>query len=215
MTRTFDELIDDDPAWADVAAAIADPAARTPHVLPPGPAAARCNLLDLQVSTRSTLGAVVLETGGLLFERGRLRVLGSSGGEAVRDVLAWNRSAQGIETVRDLPFLLVADDAFGGFFALNATGVAGAEPGSICYAGPEDLDWDPLGIGYTAFLDWCFTGDLAGFYGDLWHLEDAHDVPTGSALSFYPFLWSSPDARAADVDRRVVPIGELYGVRFG
>src|SRR2546421_174107 len=69
------ELVDQ-PAWDEVAAAIA--AAPYPvGVLPADAARARACLAALGITARSWLGAIVTNTGGLLVDHGWLRVLGS------------------------------------------------------------------------------------------------------------------------------------------
>lgn len=47
------------------------------EILPRDPAAAEAELVKTQVTTRSVMGAVVYETGGILIDRGWLRILGS------------------------------------------------------------------------------------------------------------------------------------------
>ncbi|BCB22319.1 DUF2625 family protein [Bosea sp. ANAM02] len=79
-------------------------------------------LLRLQVTTRSVLGAVGYETGGILVDAGRIRVLG--GGE--RSLLTVNKAIDGF---RDAVF--VADDVLGGIFALNGGGFGPADLGQI------------------------------------------------------------------------------------
>ncbi len=71
-------------------------AANPVEVLPAERSRGEATLLGLQVTDRSPLGAVALETGGILFDRGWLRVLGS-GGERMRGtLLSWN----GMGTIR-------------------------------------------------------------------------------------------------------------------
>ena len=76
--KTLDELIDRaDPAWPLVREWIA--AATNPvEVLPPPEEDSRRQaLLAAQVTTRSPMGAIIFETGGLLVDHGWLRILGS------------------------------------------------------------------------------------------------------------------------------------------
>src|SRR2546423_5653006 len=66
----------DQPAWDEVAAAIA--AAPYPiRVLPADAARARACQAALGITAQSWLGAIVTNTGGLLVDHGWLRVLGS------------------------------------------------------------------------------------------------------------------------------------------
>ncbi|WP_198680384.1 DUF2625 family protein [Lentzea terrae] len=77
--RSIVELVDvDDPGWPVVTEALAE----VDHVvLPPDSEACRATLLQLQVTARSLLGAVTLNSGGLLLHHGWLRVYGGSGAE--------------------------------------------------------------------------------------------------------------------------------------
>src|SRR5512139_473442 len=71
-------------AWTEVSAAVT--AAPYPvDVLPADPARAEACLAALGISTRSWLGAVVANTGGLLVDHGWLRVLGG-GHDGLPDV---------------------------------------------------------------------------------------------------------------------------------
>ena len=37
----------------------------------------------------------------------------------------------------------------------------------IYYLPPDNLDWEPLEIGYSAFFEWSLSENLADFYQDL------------------------------------------------
>src|SRR5260221_1530380 len=69
-------------------------------------------LLQTQVTTRSTMGAIAYETGGILIDGGWLRLPGSGHPNISRTLSGWNEG-------RSTGFYLVADDAVGGFFAIN------------------------------------------------------------------------------------------------
>lgn len=115
--QSLEELIHrDDPAWPLVQEWIAK-ATRPVEVLPPS-ADAGASLVALQVTTRSPMGAIVLETGGILVDHGWIRILGSGHPRLPRSLPGWN-AACGPGTSDMPPFLRVADDAIGGFFALN------------------------------------------------------------------------------------------------
>src|SRR5215467_6693496 len=86
--------------------------AEVPCVLLPPSAQRQEVLLSVQVTTHSTLGELAYETGGLLIEYGWLRLLGSGHERLRRTLPSWNEG-------RSEGFYLVADDAAGGFFAIN------------------------------------------------------------------------------------------------
>lgn len=71
-------------------------------------------------------------TGGILVDGGWLRMLGSGHPKLTRNIAMWNNG-------RSNGFCLVADDAVGGFFALNG-GAFGDDLGSVYYLAPETLD---------------------------------------------------------------------------
>lgn len=125
--RPLAELVDTaDSAWPLVQDWIAH--ARNPvEVLPVADRRqAGQALLGTQVTTRSPMGAVVYESGGLLIDHGWLRVLGSGHPRLSRSLPAWNEG-------RSAGFLLIADDVLGGFFALNG-GALGPDAGQVYYS---------------------------------------------------------------------------------
>lgn len=68
----------------------------------------------------------------------------------------WNKGKSFNEFGERPPFLLIADDAVGGFFALNG-GQLGKDPGKVYYLSPDNLQWESLNISYSDFLDFCFN----------------------------------------------------------
>ncbi|WP_255265037.1 DUF2625 domain-containing protein [Comamonas testosteroni] len=161
-------------------------------------------LLALQVTTRSPLGAVAHGTGGILVDGGWLRMLGCGHARLTRDIASWNRG-------RSSGFLLIADDAVGGFFAING-GALGEDLGAVHYLAPDTWAWESLGIGHTAFMQWAFTERLRDFYRDLrwegWETEVA-DMGNDACLSFYPFLFTEQGSVRSS-SRKPVPAAEHY-----
>src|SRR5689334_17854253 len=102
------------------------------------------------------MGAVVYETGGILIDNGWLRVLGSGHDRLTRTMPRWNEG-------RADGFYLVADDAVGGFFAING-GALGPDAKNLYYFAPDSLEWEPLNFGYSTFLQWACAGPLEKFY---------------------------------------------------
>jgi hypothetical protein len=76
-------------------------------------------------------------------------MLGSGHPRLTRDLAAWNRA-------RSSGFLLIADDAVGGFFAING-GALGEDLGAVHYLAPDTWAWESLEMGHTAFVQWAFT----------------------------------------------------------
>src|SRR5438105_2276535 len=89
--RQLEDLLDqNDPAWPLVQEWIRS-ANHPVEVLPPSEPQRGEALVQLQVTTRSPMGAVVYETGGLLIDDGWLRLLGSGHERLPRSLPAWNR----------------------------------------------------------------------------------------------------------------------------
>ena len=107
--RTLEELIDrDEPAMPQVQKWLGE-SSRPFELLEPSKASSDV-LVGLQVTTRSPIGAIAHETGGILIDHGWLRILGSGHPKLSRNIVDWNVG-------RSDGHLLVADDAVGGFFS--------------------------------------------------------------------------------------------------
>jgi hypothetical protein len=161
-------------------------------------------LLNLQVTTRSPLGAVAHETGGILIQEGWLRILGSGNPSIPRRIDRWNQG-------RSSGYLLVADDAVGGFFALNG-GAFGDDLGQVYYLAPDDLDWLALDVGYSEFLQAMLSGRIDSFYKDLrwdgWK-DDLQALTPDSSFIFYPFLWTR-EGSIGTASRSTAPVSDVF-----
>jgi Protein of unknown function DUF2625 len=205
--RTLDELIDNsDPALPLVRQWLAE-AKRPCELLPPSENRGRV-LVGLQVTTRSPMGAIAYESGGLLVDHGWLRILGAGHPKLPRSIVEWNVD-------RSSAYLLVADDVVGGFFAING-GKLGDDPGLMYYWAPDSLKWERLGIGYTDFIQWAVSDRLTAFYRDLrwedWESE-VQSVSADECFSFYPFLWTR-EGSVESSSRRLVPVGQQFALNI-
>lgn len=215
--KTLQELINkEDPAWPLVQGWIAE--AKNPvEVLPPISDAKReASLLATQVTTRSPMGAVIYETGGILVDGGWLRILGSGSARLSRSVADWN-FGRSFRREGDQPsFLLIADDVVGGFFAIDGGGLK-MQPGKVCYFAPDTAAWENLNLGYTDFLSWCFSGDLKKHYETFrwagWE-QDVKTINGDQALFIYPFLNTSSGPNE-ERSRQVAPVAEIYNLQIG
>ncbi|EHN63782.1 DUF2625 domain-containing protein [Comamonas testosteroni] len=201
--RALAELLDRDEPALPLIQAWAQEASIPVECLPPS-AQRDSVLLALQVTTRSPLGAMAHGTGGILIDGGWLRMLGSGHPRLTRDLAAWNRA-------RSSGFLLIADDAVGGFFAING-GALGEDLGAVHYLAPDTWAWESLEMRHTAFVQWAFTGGLRDFYRDLrwegWEAEVA-GMGNDACMSFYPFLFTEQGSVLSSA-RKPVPAAEHY-----
>ncbi|MFI1464056.1 DUF2625 family protein [Nocardia carnea] len=189
--RSFPELAHvDDPAWPELQKLLNSAAVPT-TALPPSAEHARQTLLRLQVTARSMLGAFALNVGGLLVDHGWLRILGA-GCAGLPDLASVNGLGEPGPQARPPGALVVAIDVLGGRFAVNG-GALPAEPGEVCYFGPDTLGWSAIGGGHTSFVQWALGGGTTEFYESLrwpgW-AEEVRDLSPGQGLSVYPPLWS-------------------------
>lgn len=215
ITRPLSDLIDTiEPAWPLVRGWLAE-ASNHVDLLPAERQRGEATLTALQVTTRSTLGAIALECGGLLIDHGWLRLLGA-GHAQLKGLLEWNGlggTAGPDPKLADA--LIVAHDAVGGFFAING-GAFDGPPGDVFYFAPDSLRWEDLESGYSGFVQWAITGDLASFYeGSRWpgweqEIASAND---DHGFSIYPFL-SAAGGPVIDRSRRLVPMTELWGIQW-
>jgi hypothetical protein len=204
--RSLNELLNtDDPGITKIQEWIRG-AANECVLLPPS-ANREQVLLRTQVTTRSTMGAIAYETGGILVDGGWLRFLGSGHEKLARTLSGWNEG-------RSSGFYLVADDAVGGFFAINGEAF-GPDLKNMYYWAPDSLDWEPLNLGFSDFFVWALSDRLAEFYSALrwpsWR-EDVAGLSGDQCFSFYPFLWTKEGSIAAS-KRDEVPIHEAFDMK--
>lgn len=209
--RSLDDLTSTtEPAWPSVLEWVRG-AIRPIEVLAADDVSRRKALLDLQITTRSPMGAIVFETGGLLVDAGWLRILGSGCPRLPRSIPDWNVGRNGSALGQPAPFLLIADDAAGGFFAISGGGLPGAL-GGVAYFAPDTLDWQDLEVSYSGFVHFALSGDLDSFYENLrwpgWR-DEVGSLRGDHAMSFYPYLWSK-GTPISQRSRRPVPIDELW-----
>jgi hypothetical protein len=212
--RALEELIDtSDPGWPVVAEMLGR-ASNKIEVLPASRENGERTLVAIQVTTRSPLGAIAYGTGGILIDHGWLRILGSGHRRLARDLAKWNFPDGDHSTPRLDGACLVADDAVGGFFALNGGGLP-CNGRNVCYLAPDTLEWEDTGRGYTDFLQFACVGDLNGYYGDRRWTGWERDVATlagDRAFLFYPMLFAKSDGGIEARHRKDVPVEELWGL---
>jgi hypothetical protein len=208
--RPVSQLIEHlEPAWPAVKEAI-DAAPTFVSVIPIDRQQAESVLVRLQVTTRSVLGALAFETGGIVVEGGWLRILGG-GGAGLPDLATANAIVDGPPPLAIPGALIIAHDVLGGRFAVNDDAFPG-RPGEVHYFAPDALRWEPLGLGHSDFVLWSMSGRLEVFYENLRWSGWPADMPS-IRLDQGVQLWPPPcTAEGKDVNkvsRRMVPWTEL------
>jgi len=210
--RTLQELVNtEDSGWPIVKEWI-EKAKNKVEILPCERQRAEKALINTQVTTRSLMGAIVYETGGLLIDNGWIRILGSGSDRMKRTLPDWNKGKTFSEFGDPAPYLLVADDTIGGFYAING-GFLGDDMGNLYYFAPDMLKWVPMEIGYSQFLLFCFETDMDDFYAGMrWNgwQKDVNALHPDYAFSFYPFLWTEQGADINNIHKEVIPVEEVY-----
>ena len=214
--RPLEELINtEEPSW-ELIEEWRKEAKNGIEILPKDSIQADSALYQTQVTTRSPMGAIIYETGGILVDHGWIRILGSGSDRLKRNVPEWNKGKSFEEYGQAMPFLLIADDAIGGFFALNGGGFGNQDLGKIYYLSPDNLEWEPLEVGYSDFIFWAFTGEIDKFYEGLrwkkWK-EEIKQMGADRAMNFYPFLWTKYDD-LEKLSRKDVPIEEMWTLQL-
>jgi len=188
------------------------------EILPKNKAAADSALYHAQVTTNSPMGAIIYETGGILVDSGWIRILGSGSNKLPRSIIEWNIGKTISKQGERPPFLLVADDVIGGFFAINGGGLDAEGLGKVFYFAPDNTTWMNLQLSYTDFLQFCFSGDLSKFYeGMRWKnwRNDLSAIKGDQGITFYPFLWSKEGQENFDhTTKKIVPFEELWNLHF-
>ncbi|WP_220494848.1 DUF2625 domain-containing protein [Lacibacter sediminis] len=210
--KNVDELINKtEPGWTLVSEWISS-AKNKVEILTCDSAKAKDALYKTQITTRSPMGAIIYSTGGLLIDNGWIRILGSGNSKLDRTLPDWNKGKTFNEYGEAPSFLLIADDAVGGFFAING-GELGKDLGKVYYLSPDNLNWKPLELTYTEFLLFCFNHDLNKYYEGLrwknWQ-EDVSTLDGNKVYNFYPFLWTKEGKNIDKNSRKQIPVEEQY-----
>jgi hypothetical protein len=215
--KDVDQLIDQQKTgWALVMQWKKD-ASNQVEILPKDAAKAQTALYHTQVSTRSPMGAIVYETGGILIDGGWLRILGSGAEHMNRSMPEWNKGKAFDRYGEQPSFLLVADDVLGGFFAINGGGISNNEIGKIFYFAPDNLKWESTGLDYANFIIFCFSGALHKFYEGLrWNSwqQDVKAINGDKGILCDPLLYTKGGQNINKVKRKQVPVQQLWDMYF-
>jgi hypothetical protein len=210
MPRALEELIESkEPAWPTVSTWLKK-ANKPVEILESTPRRGAEVLVALQVTTRSPMGAIALQTGGLLIDHGWVRVLGAGCSRMEGDLARWNGlTAQPLVQPID-GAMFVATDALGGFFALDS-GALGDGKGAAFYLPPDTLEWEPVAASYSALLQFFLLADLNKLYaehrGRGWQ-DEVKKLSPDQAWAFDPPLFAELEPGKTR-QKEAVPLAEL------
>lgn len=211
--RKVEELISkEDSGWFQVQRWI-DSAKNKVEILKADSGKARQALFETQVTTRSPMGAIVYHTGGILVDGGWIRILGSGHPRFNRSLPAWNKGNSITKEGVQPGFYLIADDAMGGFFAINGGAFSNEQIGKVYYLAPDNLEWEDTDNTYTEFLFFCFYGKLDQFYeGYRWKgwQKEVAALPGDKVYSFFPYLYTREGKNINNSSRSVIPVKEQF-----
>jgi hypothetical protein len=127
----------------------------------------------------------------------------------------WNADRSFTVSGEQPSFLLIADDVVGGFFAIDGGGL-GFERGKVCYLPPDILAWENLGVGYSAFVNWSFAGDLAKYYETArwkgWQ-DDVRSIRGDEVFGFTPPLCVAGPP-IGERSKEFVCVAEIYDLHI-
>ncbi len=218
--KSIEQLVDiNEHAWQEIQDVLNQ--GETPYtILPKKDLQAQTTLLQMQITTKSYLGCIAYETGGILFDQGWIKLLGSGNEHIDGDLLSWNGQSQtesGKSTMIQpiAKALVVAYDVVGGFFALNGGGL-GEQP-SIYYFAPDTLEWEDTELSYAEFIIWLASGRLSQFYETMrWNgwQEYISTLSPDHAIHFYPPLWTQ-EGSADQSSKKAVSVAEFWNMNIG
>lgn len=161
---------------------------------------------EIGASPESVLGAVVVNTCGIVFDRWVFVIGQSSDNFGILNFSEkMNYDSNGL--------LVVATDIVGGVFALNM-GRFTEDQGLVWYFAPDTLEWESLEMKYSQFIAWLAQGDLSGYYSSMrwtdWR-KDAESVSFGKGILVYPYLWAK-ECNIETASKTVVPLSEILGM---
>ena len=165
-----------------------------------------CMLNKMGIDEHSALGQVVANTYGITVN-GYIRILGSGDGITSYNIMDYNIE---LEKYFDSGKLIVANDIFGGLFAIN-TENQDYNSGDILYFAPDTLEWENLEITYIELLEFVSSDDINLFYKNFkWSKFEKYiqEVNYNQGILIYPFLWSK-ECNIEKADKKIVPFSEL------
>lgn len=210
--KPLQELIDQERSGIDYLNAWRASSRCEIEVLPKDNTRADSALYRSQLLSSSPIGSIIYGSGGIMVDHGWLRILGSGCERMQRSLPEWNKGKTYSHYGDKSNFLLIADDAIGGFFAVNTTGSTPRDPYNVYYYGPNSLTWLPIGLDYQHFISYCLSGGIRNFYeGFRWKgwEDDVQKLSTNEVVTCYPLLWTR-EGKELKCNRKVMDIQKLW-----
>lgn len=207
--RPLKELINlEEPGWKIVQEWI-EAAKNHVEVLPPSSPQREEALFETQVTSRSPLGAIVYDSGGLLIDHGWIRILGSGHPRLNRSLPKWNEELFKT-SFYEVPYIIVGDDVIGGFYALD-NGYLG-QARSMFYFVPDTQEWEHMDMGYSDFVYVMMQVDTQEYCGrfrwDNWRKDVAALNGDQGIYVHPPYIFECPAGK--ERHRGAVPMKELF-----
>lgn len=165
------------------------------------------NILEtMGINENSTLGQIIINTSGITVDN-IIRVYANGNDLDSHNIYNYNLE---LEKSLGNQKLIIADDIFGGLYAIN-NGDFRDNNGGIWYFAPDTLEWVNLDINYSEFIAWISSGNLNEFYSAFkWcnFYHDIKEVKFNQGILVYPFLWSN-ECNIETADKKIVPLIEL------
>lgn len=155
-------------------------------VIPRSNTSDKCEEL-LGIKEHSTLGTLINLIGGISVANGVIRHFGGNNdfGLSIKEVnLIENKKQNRIKDV-----LIVADDIYGGLFAINVN-LTLCPAGKLVYLPPESYVWENLNIGHSAFVEWSMSKNVPMFYKKYEHIPVVTGIAFNNVINYIPPLWS-------------------------
>jgi hypothetical protein len=211
--RPLEQLVDPkSTTWAEITTMIARSPSRCLIVAADATSSSTA-LENLQVTTRTYLGAMVWHCGFIAIDDNWLRLLGAGNADIPAP---HEQTFPGDGSIPRFTGIAVAFDVLGGVFAIHGSGLQ-FERGTVLYWAPDTLSWTALGVGHSGFVAAAVSGQLAAFYEGLrwpgWEAE-CRALNEGQGLSAYPPPFTKEGKNWSSVSRRAAPLTEVVRLSF-
>ena len=202
----FEDLLKNDSCTLDTLKGWIGASGIDCQLLPPSQENRRI-LHKIQASTETLLGCLAYESGGLKIDNGWLRILGSGHKTLPRTLIDLNH--------KDYGYILFADDAAGGFYAINQNGL-GKDVNNVYFLAPDFNEWEPLEIDLEVFLQMVLSDEIDDFYDGLrwsgWK-QDIKQLKANECFGFYPFLWTE-QGDIEQSQRKPMAVKEAFNLKI-